>query len=75
MMMFQFLIGELKTSLLGNKPESKEGFQFLIGELKTPRNPDPTYKIPDLFQFLIGELKTFYVPKRDMYLSWCFNSL
>ena len=72
--MFQFLIGSLKTNrtdnvLVGHKME----FQFLIGSLKTQLLIDSGY-ILQTFQFLIGSLKTA-LDIASTYIDHCFNSL
>ena len=57
LVVFQFLIGRLKTRQVRIVPNEEIGFQFLIGRLKTllhsiNQMPKKT------FQFLIGRLKT-----------------
>ncbi len=57
-MLFQFLIGRLKTlqcPLFAQMPEFK--FQFLIGRLKTRSNGTGVFH-QNRFQFLIGRHKT-----------------
>jgi len=57
--MFQFLIGSLKTQNLTRANTRKLAkFQFLIGSLKMLYNQDTKDWTYEVFQFLIGSLKT-----------------
>ena len=57
LIMFQFLIGTLKTVLSGIETQEIFRFQFLIGTLKT-NSCDTLHNTMVGFQFLIGTLKT-----------------
>jgi len=57
-MVFQFLIGRIKTFFKNLIQVCKNEFQFLIGRIKTKKLY--TYIVPNTykFQFLIGRIKT-----------------